>query len=171
MIKKQNQHQKTKVLAIDPGTREMGIAFLEDSELMDYAVKTIRHGKTHKELFIHLEKLILRLINEKRPDIVVLERNMFSQIRSNLLLALVIAKIKAITKRKKIPVKEYNPRTIRKVVCNNGNATKRELAKVIALRYPELKVYLESDKKWKIRYWQNIFDAIAVGLTFLSSKH
>jgi crossover junction endodeoxyribonuclease RuvC len=167
MTTKQNQARNIKILAIDPGTREMGIAYLEDRHLLDYGVKTLRQGKSHQELFILLEKIIARLIAEKQPDVIALEKNVFSQIHSNLLLALVVAKIKGMAKAKKINLVELNPRTVRKLVCNNGNATKREAARTVAVAYPELKAYLESDKKWKIRYWQNIFDAVAVGLALL----
>jgi len=175
MIKNQNQKRKVKILCIDPGTREMGVAFLEDWELLDYGVKTIKRDlislakkpRNRKALFRHLEEIITRLIEEKSPDIIAIEKNLFSQNRNNLILALAVAKIKEIAKREKVSVVEYNPRTVRKTICNNGNATKKELARTIAMDYPELKVYLESDKKWKQRYWQNIFDAIAVGLTYI----
>jgi hypothetical protein len=46
----------------------------------------------------------------------------------------------------------------------NGWAKKREVAAVIAARHPSLRVYLTQDRKWKERYWQNMFDAIALGL-------
>ena len=31
-------------LCLDPGTKEMGIAVLEDGQLLDYRVKTFRNG-------------------------------------------------------------------------------------------------------------------------------
>lgn len=170
MKNNQNQTKNKRILAIDPGTKEMGIAVLDDRDLIDYAVKSIRRGKNQKDFFTNLETLMLRLIHEKKPDVVALERNLFSQIRNNLLLAALIYRIKTIARRKRITVREYDPRTIRKLVCNNGNATKKELARAIAVFYPELKIYLESDRKWKIRYWQNIFDAVAVGLAFLKKE-
>jgi Holliday junction resolvasome RuvABC endonuclease subunit len=158
-------NKNLKILAIDPGTREMGVAVLEDSNLLDYSVKTFRHRGNPRLLLAQVEKLITRLISESRPDVLALEKNMFSQIQQNYLLTLAIAKIKAVAKRMKVEVKEYAPNTVRKAVCNNGTAKKRELARAVALRYPELKVYLDSDMKWKQRYWQNLFDAVGVGLT------
>ena len=156
-----------KILAIDPGTREMGVAVLEDSNLLDYSVKTFRHRGNPKLLLAQVDKLITRLITEAKPDVLAIEKNMFSQIQQNYLLTLAVAKIKAVAKRMKVEVREYAPNTVRKVVCNDGTAKKRELARAVALRYPELKVYLDSDKKWKQRYWQNLFDAVAVALACL----
>src|SRR3989304_5152111 len=161
-------NKNLKILAIDPGTREMGVAVLEDSNLLDYSVKTFRHRGNPKLLLAQVDKLITRLITEAKPDVLAIEKNMFSQIQQNYLLTLAVAKIKAVAKRMKVEVREYAPNTVRKAVCNNGAAKKRELARAVALRYPELKVYLDSDKKWKQRYWQNLFDAVAVGLTHFS---
>jgi Holliday junction resolvasome RuvABC endonuclease subunit len=158
---------KTKLLAIDPGTREMGFACFEDKELVDYGVKAIKRGRATRDLFIHLEEILTRLITEKRPKTLVLEKNNFSQIKQNVLLTLAVHKIKAVANRHRVPVVEYNPRTVRKVVCNNGNATKRELARTVAAGIPELKPFLESNRRWRERYYQNIFDAVACGLARL----
>lgn len=162
-----NPSKNLKILAIDPGTREMGVAVLEDTNLLDYSVKTFRYRGKPKLLLALIEKLITRLITETKPDVIALEKNMFSQIQQNYLLTLAVSRIKAVAKRMKVEVVEFAPNTVKKVVCNNGNAKKKELAEAVALKYPELRVYLDSDKKWKQRYWQNIFDAVAVGLVFL----
>lgn len=58
----------------------------------------------------------------------------------------------------------YAPNTVRKYVCGNGQASKMEVAQVIVSRYPELRVYLKQDKKWKFKYHANMFDALALGL-------
>jgi Holliday junction resolvasome RuvABC endonuclease subunit len=119
-------------------------------------------------MLLNLENVMSRLIEEKRPEVIVLAQNHFSHIKQNLLLTLAVAKMKAIAKRHGLPVEAYAPNTVRKAVCNDGNATKRQLAQVVAARYTELKAYLESNRKWRERYYQNIFDAIAVGLTYLA---
>lgn len=162
--------KRTKILAIDPGTRDMGVAFLEDDVLQDYGVKSVRRGPKARDLLLSLENILTRLIQEKQPDVIALEQNHFSHIKQNLLLTLTVAKLKAIAKRCNVPVEEYAPNTVRKAVCNNGNATKRQLAQVVAARYTELNAYLESNRRWRERYYQNIFDAIAVGLTFLAHQ-
>jgi len=107
---------KIKILAIDPGTKHMGFAAFEGTELVDYGVKTIRQGS---EVIIlrHLEEIISRLIKEKKPDYFVLERNSFSQIKQNYRLTLAISKMKYIAKKFGVLVYEYDPRTIRKEIC------------------------------------------------------
>jgi Holliday junction resolvasome RuvABC endonuclease subunit len=58
----------------------------------------------------------------------------------------------------------YAPQTVRKGLVGNGWATKREVAAAISSRYPALRIYLTQDRRWKERYWLNMFDAIALAL-------
>jgi Holliday junction resolvasome RuvABC endonuclease subunit len=159
---------KTNVLAIDPGTREMGYAHFDGLELIDYGVRNLRTQHRHRQaVFGKVDPIVLRLLQEKRPDVVILEKNRFSQIRSNVRLALTVYRIRSLATRRRVPVVEYDPRTVRRVVCNNGNCRKMEVARTVAVRFPELKVYLSSDRKWKVRYYLNLFDAVACGLAYL----
>lgn len=161
MRKKQNS-----LLAIDPGTRHLGFASFEDRNLEDYGVKDVGYVAGAEDVFAAIATIMDRLMSQKRPQAVVLEKNNFSQIQQNIRLTLAIGKIKQVARRHRIRVFELDPRTIRKVVCRNGNATKRELARTVSVRYPEMLAYLESNRRWRERYYQNAFDAIAVGLAF-----
>ncbi len=157
---------KIKILAVDPGTKHMGIAAFEGTELVDYGVKTIRQG-SEQIILAHLEEVVARLIREKKPDYFVLERNTFSQIRQNFRLTLVVSKMKHIAKKQGILVYEYDPRTIRKEICNDGNASKIRVAQTVVISFDELKPFLQSNKKWVLRYYLNLLDAVAVGVTFI----
>jgi Holliday junction resolvasome RuvABC endonuclease subunit len=160
---------KNSLLALDPGTSEMGFAYFEGRILIDYGVKSLRGARSVKDMLIRVECAVRRLVREKKPKIIVMEKNNFSQITQNARLMLAVYKIKSIATANKIRSVEYNPRTIRKAVCNNGNATKREVARTITACYPELKPYVESNRRWRERYYQNIFDAIACALAFLKT--
>ncbi|MFH0804633.1 MAG: crossover junction endodeoxyribonuclease RuvC [Patescibacteria group bacterium] len=160
------QRHRDSILALDPGTREMGYASFDGDELVDYGVKSIRHGRVTAGLLLNVDRIVSRMIRQKQPRVLVIEKNTFSQIQQNVRLVLAIARIKAVARRYRLRAYEYDSRTIRKAVCNDGNATKRELARTIAVRYPEMRAYLESNRRWRERYYQNSFDAIACGLTF-----
>lgn len=162
--------KRTNLLAIDPGTREMGFASFENGELEDYGVKDLRYAGGNSDILSRVDTVTVRLIGQKRPRYLAIEKNNFSQIRQNVRLTMAVSRIRAIGKRRRIRVFEFDPRNIRKVVCGDGNATKRELARTLAVKYPELRVYLESNRRWRERYYQNAFDAIAVGLTFLANE-
>jgi len=161
----------SKILAIDPGTRVMGIAFLDKGKLVYHGVKEIRNGgKSPQEKLNEGRKIILRLIRDFKPQVLVVEKAFFAQNRNAALLNVFVDEIKAIGKRKGLKVVSYAPSTVKKLICGNGRASKRELSKVIVSKYPELKVYLTQDRAWKEQYHQNMFDAVALGLMALSSR-
>ena len=153
-----------KILAIDPGTRKMGIAFLEKGKLIYYGVKVIKNKKSPHETLKEGRRIILRLIRDFKPHVLVVEKAFFSNNRNAALLNVFVDEIKAIGKRKKLKFISYAPNTVKKFICGNGRAGKKEVATVIVSKYPELKVYLTQDRAWKERYHQNMFDAVSLGV-------
>jgi len=63
-----------------------------------------------------------------------------------------------------LKVLAFAPSAVKKAVCRNGWAKKDELAKAVVSKYPELKVYIGQDRKWKSRFHSNMFDAVALGM-------
>jgi crossover junction endodeoxyribonuclease RuvC len=154
----------SKILAIDPGTREMGIAFFDKGKLIYNGVKTIKGGKYPHETLKAGRKIVLRLINDFKPDILIIEKAFFANNRSASLLNVFVDEIKAIGKRKGFKVKSFAPSTVKKAICGNGRASKKAVARVIVSKYPELKVYLTQDRAWKKEFMFNMFDAVALGM-------
>ena len=62
-------NNKTRILAIDPGTRNIGIALLDDGRLIYYGVKTIREATSPKEILEEGRKTILRLMRDFKPHV------------------------------------------------------------------------------------------------------
>jgi Holliday junction resolvasome RuvABC endonuclease subunit len=153
-----------KILAIDPGTREMGIAFLDSGKLIYHEVKVIKKGKSPHENLRDGRKIVLRLIKDFMPAVLVVEKGFFAQNRNASLLNVLVDEIRAIGRRKKLTVISYAPSTVKKYICGNGRASKKEVARVVVAKYPELKVYLTQDRAWKETYHQNMFDAVALGM-------
>lgn len=153
-----------KVLAIDPGTRKMGVAFLGKGKLIYHGVKVIKKCKSPHETLKEGRKIVLRLINDFKPKILVVEKAFFSNNRNASLLNVFVDEIKSIAKRKKLTYLSYAPSTVKKYICGNGRASKDEVARVIVSKFPELKVYLAQDRAWKELHFQNMFDAVALGI-------
>jgi len=151
-----------KILAIDPGTRHMGYAFLDKGKLLYYGVKLIGKKKSPHETLKEGRKIVLRLINDLKPNILVIEKTFISNNRSPSLLNVFFDEIRAVGKRKKLRVLSFAPSTVKKFIAKDGWAKKKEVAKAICSKYPELKVYLTQDRGWKERYHQNMFDAVAL---------
>jgi len=159
--------RKLNLIAIDPGHREIGFAHFDGNELVDYGVKSLRRSKPKLNPLDVLKSVLGRFFREKSPSVIAIEKNSFSKIYQNLPVMRVIKIIQDMANRNNIPIYEFAPSTIRKEICNDGRATKREVSKIISARFPELIVYLESNRRWRERYYQNMFDAVACGLTYL----
>jgi len=140
---------------------------MEGFDLVDWGARFIKTGRTLQELYIILDRLMHRLVKEKQPHVLVMERNNFSVASHNARLAAITNRIRTLARKHGIKLVEYGPRTIRKVVCGDGNASKSEIARTVAMRHPELKLYLKSDRGYKEQFFQNMFDAVACGLTWL----
>ena len=154
----------SRIVAIDPGTRDMGIAFLDNRELIYHGVKCIGSEESPHDRLKEGRKTDLRLIRDFRPQVLAVEESFFGSNCRSSLLNVFVDEIKAIGKRKGLKVVSYAPTTVRKFICGNGRASKKELSKVVVSKYPELKVYLTQDRAWKERYHQNMFDAVALAL-------
>jgi Holliday junction resolvasome RuvABC endonuclease subunit len=161
MKKRNNQ----RILAIDPGTKYIGFALLEKEKLVHYGVKTIPRLQTSKETLKEGKRIVSRLMDDFRPDILVVEKTFFANNKDSVLLNTFTAQIRRIGKRKGLKTASIATNTARKHVCGNGAASKEEVAQVIALKYPQLKPYLTSDRKWKEKYHRNMFDAVALAIT------
>ena len=145
----------------------MGFACFEGTELTDFGVRSIRQGSL-SIILLHIEEIVGRMLNERKPYAVAYEKNPFSVATHNYRLARAIQRIETVAKRHHVRAFPYDPRTVRKVVCGNGNVTKKELARCVAVRYRETVMYLKGRNATQERYWQNAFDAIGCGLAFLT---
>jgi crossover junction endodeoxyribonuclease RuvC len=155
---------KGTILAIDPGTREMGVAFFDNRKLIYHGVKVVRNKKTPHEKLREARKIVLRLIRDLKPGLLVIEKTFFANNRNTSLLNVFVDEIIVTARRKRLKVVSYAPSTVKKWICGNGHAGKREVAKAVVAKYPELKVYLTQDRAWKEKYHQNMFDAVALGM-------
>jgi len=155
------------LITIDPGHREIGYAHFDGNELVDYGVKSLRRSKPKINPFKVFKSVLQRFMKEKSPSVIAIEKNSFSKINQNLPVMRVIRIIQEMARRNNIPIYEFAPNTIRKEICNDGRATKSEVSKIVCARFPELIAYRESNRRWRERYYQNMFDAVACGLTYL----
>jgi Holliday junction resolvasome RuvABC endonuclease subunit len=155
---------KNRILAVDPGAREMGVVVLDETELIYYGVKSLKKFRPEPVLRKAVKEILIKVIIEYDVKTLVIENGWFSQ-ESSPLFQTVFRTIKHVAKEKKLMLATYAPKTIRKFICGDGKATKKRTAQILANRYPELEIYLEQNYRWKEKYWLNVFDALAAGLT------
>jgi Holliday junction resolvasome RuvABC endonuclease subunit len=153
-----------RILAIDPGTRLMGVAFLDAGQLIYHTVVVIDKGNSPQQTLQMARDALLRFINDLKPEVIAAERTFFNQNRNTALLNVLYDEIRSIARRKKLDFVGKAPSTVKKFTCGNGWASKKEVATVVVARFPHLKPYLHQTTTSRERFHQNFFDAIALGL-------
>ena len=161
------QTKRTKILGIDPGTRETGFAVIGHAGLADYGVKNFLHRDTRARLLVDAEKWLAKLIAFHRPKVVVVEKSNLTRLKSSRDLKYLVRRIEKVAKSKNLRVVEFTPNAVRKLVLGDGWGTKKETARFIAReRYPELGKFIKRSSKWHADYWSNMFDAVALALAY-----
>jgi crossover junction endodeoxyribonuclease RuvC len=156
--------QHRRILAIDPGTRFMGVAFLDEGKLIYHAVKVVAKGQSPQRTLQCARDAVVRLIDDFEPDIIAVEKTFFSRNRNTALLNVLFDEIRSLARRRLLVFISYAPSTIKKFTCGNGRADKKQVATVVVSKFPELKVFLSQDRAWKERFHQNMFDAVALAI-------
>lgn len=151
------------ILAIDPGTREIGFAVLSGNELLDYGVKRVSKQPTTRALMKKVDAIITRLLVQYSPAHLAIKQPVVVQYSGRLVEA-VGEQIKSTSERHGLTVYEFEPKAIRQFVGQSPKTTKQDMAKIIADRCLELARYADPKNKEEALYWGRMFDAIAVGL-------
>ena len=148
-----------KIIGINPGTRYLGIAVLQGSELMDWRIKVLR-GKWSKEKMKKALKLISDFIERYEPNILAIKKLHPSRRSSNL--ARLVAKIKEFSKRKELKVYQYSIKDMEEFFIEEDKLNKKNLAEAIVLENPALFHELQKEKAHKNPYFIRVFEAVAL---------
>jgi Holliday junction resolvasome RuvABC endonuclease subunit len=157
-----NRKQET-ILAIDPGHRDLGFAILRGRNLIDAGVRTCRFMPEERRRAAVLD-LVRAWIRTQQPTVLVLEathptgRDPFQSLDR------LCQGIVRLAETTGLPVARYPAQTVRKDLLGNGWAKKRDVAVAVAAQYPALGVFVVQNRRWKERYFQNMFDAVALAL-------
>jgi Holliday junction resolvasome RuvABC endonuclease subunit len=155
---------KGRILAIDPGTRNIGYAVVEGGCLMYFGVKTIPRSSDSNDILKEGRSIITDLLKDFRPQVLVVERTYFGNNSGSETLNEFYRVIAYLGRRKGLQVASLPVNTVRKQICGNGWANKEKVVKSLIGSFPQLKPYARSDREWKKDFHQNMFDAVALGL-------
>ena len=120
------KNKKTRILAIDPGTRAMGVALLENRQIVYHGVKTIGTANSPHEKLGEGRKIVLRLINDLKPQVLAVENTFFAMNRNSALLNVFADEIKAVGKRKGLKVLGFSPSAVKKAVRSEERRVGKE---------------------------------------------
>lgn len=130
----------------------MGVAVLDGTKLAYYTAKTLSTGKSPHDILTEERKVIRDFINDFKPATLAVEKTFFANNRISALLNVFADEICSMGRRRRLKLCTIAANAVRKMICNNGEATKREVAEGVARRFPELSPYLLSDGRWKERF-------------------
>lgn len=159
------QNQQT-ILAIAPSARELGVAVLSGESLLFYGVKTVRARRASGSLIDNVRQCVSQLVTEYQPDYVVLAKPVAAEQQASAVRE-VCEEILQIIEEKKYSYRKYQMSAVRRRLCPPGKSSKREIAKLLVTRFPELERYLYVQNLWQYLYYSRIFYAIAIGLVCL----
>jgi crossover junction endodeoxyribonuclease RuvC len=142
----------------------MGVAIVEGSDLIYYGVKSFRDKRPADALIRATRETLQRLIAVYKPDILGYEKTFFVQGKASALLHVQEAEIRRVARLAGLVVAGYAPTRVRRLLCEDGRATKIIVADLLAKRFPELARYRDNLSRRQETYWLHMFDALAVGV-------
>ncbi len=158
------------LLALDPGTRNTGVVVFDGVDIADYHVRTFRQARGATRLLKEVTAAMRELLAEIEPGTVVIERPFLAPTKRSALLNVLVDELRSLVSVGTIRLREYGPREVREALLGNARATKRDVARHIIERYPELRHRFHPGDFWRERYWSHVFDAAALGLVELDRR-
>lgn len=154
------------ILAIAPGTRELGIAVFIEFELIYFSVKT---SNPKNDLYNQISKKLHRVIKRFRPQIVVIKSvSQYQKLSGEL--KNVVNQIKVEAGRSNLKTVEITLEQIQKEFGNHPKPTQRKIFELLLNDYPELKRFWNRPNKWQNNYYNFLFSAVTVGVAFLKTN-
>lgn len=149
-----------RIMGINPGTRYMGIAIFQGTELRDWQVKNIA-GKWSKEKMGKAKMIVSSLIEQYEPDALAIKK--LHPSRSSPNLNRLVEKIKELAKGKSLRICHYSIKDLEGFFSPEERMDKKKLAEIIASKYPFLSHELEKEKSHRNPYHLRMFEAVALG--------
>lgn len=151
------------ILALDPGLRDLGYAVLSGKNLLDWGVLPLK-GVQPSRRIAKVQQKLEQLIRGYQPSWLVWEHIPKRPLDTLAGLPALGRRLRRLAKRLRLKVATYSARSVRRTVVGDGWAGKREAAESLCSRFPDLRVFLTQDRKWKVSHWQNGYDALGVAI-------
>ena len=151
----------TRILAINPGTRYIGIAAFEDHELQDWQTVVIR-SRCFEDALHQIELMTEWLIERHEADILAIKR--IHPARSSDRLNQVVTEIKNISQDMGLRTFQYPIGEFKKCFSVDGKMNKAMLAEAVVARYPNQLQHSQTQHTNNDPYHFRMYEAIALGL-------
>lgn len=154
------------ILGFDPGTATTGFGLIE---VVNKKTRVLEWGLIETDKNLEIEERLFKIYNEtlthlkaKKPDVFVIEKIFFA---TNAKTAISIGQAQGVMLlaafTHNIPVAQYAPGTIKKVITGSGRANKKDVQKAVR-QILGSKVKSKAHEK---THFDNAADALAIALT------
>lgn len=157
--------ESTRILAVNPGGRYVGLAVFCDADLRDWRVRSLG-GAVPSERERALGDMVSRIIRTHGTDTLVIKA--LHPARCSASLRSLARKVKKIAEEKGLRIFELSINELKDKLNPGGKSNKRLLMEEVAAHYPFLYPELEREKKNKNQYLVRMFEAVALGFASLS---
>jgi Holliday junction resolvasome RuvABC endonuclease subunit len=147
------------VIGINPGTRYLGIAIFQNSELLDWRIKTFP-GKWTKEKTDKILAIIRQQIEHYDIKKIIIKK--LHPSRSSKNLKFLVAKMTALVRRRRIDTQRFSIKELEKTFVGDMKPNKQNLAESIVRQYPALVPELNKEKSSKNSYHLRMIEAVAL---------
>lgn len=159
-----------RILGIDPGTKYMGVALLDDRRLVTYGVHVLRNGERPHDAIGQAKRIAHGYIAKHTPQVVAIEKPLPIATRRGALVNVIVQELRERSKELDLEVVEISPVDIRERVARIPKASKITVAEaLVAESFGELRSLIPTRPKRsalglrpKDKYWLHMFDALAV---------
>jgi len=149
-----------KILAINPGSRYIGVALFHGYALRDWRVKNIRASCQNQRL-IKTKEFITSLIDRYKPDALAIKALHPSRTSQNL--SRLARQIQLLARSKRLKIRRYSIRDLKKFLSATERINKARLAEILADKYPGLLHELRKEQNSRNPYHIRMFEAVALG--------
>jgi Holliday junction resolvasome RuvABC endonuclease subunit len=144
----------------------MGYAVLESTDLLYFGVHTFPHHCAARRLCAEGQRFVAGLIEAYAPQLLVMEKTWYAKSKRSTRLRVFVEAMEGFAHQQGLLVRTYTPIMVKTMICGHGSATRRDIAETLIRQcYPFLAIYLQRDLRTRDKYWQSMFDAVALGLT------
>lgn len=147
------------VLAVNPGSRYLGIAVLQGTQLRDWRVKVLR-GRSTREKAGKAKYILLTLLQRYQPAALAIKK--LDRCRSSRALNQLTQEISILAESNGAKVREYPLRRLERFFTGQRKSNKRAMAEILATEYPDLMYELDREKAAKNPYHIRLFEAVAL---------
>lgn len=152
------QKDQLNILAINPGSRYLGVAVFVGTELRDWAVRLAGRER--------IQAILSEYINQYGVHVIAIKK--FHPSRTSHALRNIVSSTEKLAKQRRLVLREYSIDEVEGALLPQKKKNKRLLMEVVVARYPFLLNEFQQEKKNKNPYLIRMFETVGIGSVCLN---